>query len=117
MEDKIRVLKVEPGKAPKAVEMDNTLRAMQEMVGGYIQLVPFEKGACVVCNEDGKLIGLEVNRRFGHDILVGTFFVAGDDGGEDFCSLTDEQIEKYSQQFKEPLIAQNENIRFGFLAL
>ena len=47
MEDKIRVLKVEPGKEPEAVEMDNTLRAMQEMVGGYIQLVPFEKGACV----------------------------------------------------------------------
>jgi len=117
MEEKIRILKVEPGKEPEATEIDNTLRAMQETVGGYIQLVPFERDACIVCNEEGKLFGLEVNRRFGSDILVGTFFIAGEDGSEDFCSLNDDQIEKYTQHFKEPLVGQNENIRFGFLSL
>lgn len=39
MRDEITVLKVEPGKPPELVSMANTLRAMQEMVGGYIEIV------------------------------------------------------------------------------
>lgn len=38
---------------------------------------------------------MKANRRVGQDII------AGDDGSEVLCSLTDEQIEKYSHQFQE----------------
>ena len=44
---------------------------------------------------------LEGNRRFGDRIIAGTFFICGDNG-EDFCSLTDEQCEKYVREFAEP---------------
>lgn len=105
MEDKIKILKVEPGKAPEVTEIDNELRTMQEMVDGYIQIVPLDGDACLVCNEEGKLIGLEPNRIVGCDVIVGTFFIAGDDGGEDLCSLREDQIAEYSEQFAEPLFS------------
>ena len=75
-EKEITVLKVEPGKSPETVTMPNTLDAMQKMVGGYIEVLPLSD-VCLVCNEDGKLLGLEGNRRLGNDIIVGTFFLAG----------------------------------------
>lgn len=73
----ITVLRVEPGKAPEPVTMPNTLEAMQQMVGGYIEVVCLDD-ACLICNEEGKLIGLDGNRRVGDDIITGTFFIAGD---------------------------------------
>ena len=90
--NEITVLKVEPGKAPETVTIPNTLEAAQKMVGGYIEVLNVDN-ACLVCNEDGKLTGLEGNRRLGNDIITGTFFLTGctDDG--DFCSLTPEQME------------------------
>ena len=114
----IKVVLVQPGKLARPAEIDASLAGMQKAVQGSIQAYyPFDEQVCIVCNEEGKLSGLEANRRFGSDILVGTFFIAGEDGSEDFCSLNDEQIEKYTQQFKEPLVGQSENIRFGFLSL
>lgn len=43
------------------------------------------------------------NRRIGDGstIIAGPFFVCGDNG-EDFISLTDEQVEEYMQKFAEP---------------
>ena len=76
-EPEITVLKVEPGKAPEEVTIPNTLEAMQQMVGGLIEIVYLD-GVCLVCNEEGKLMGLEGNRRVGRDIISGTFFLAGD---------------------------------------
>ena len=76
-EDAIQVLKVEPGKAPKIVTIPNTLEAMQQMVGGYIEVIPLDD-VCLVCNEEGKLMGLPGNRRLGNDVIAGTFFLAGD---------------------------------------
>ena len=55
-EDSIQVLKIEPGKAPEVVTIPNTLEAMQQMVGGYIEVIPLED-VCLVCNEEGKLMG------------------------------------------------------------
>ena len=75
-EPEITVLKVEPGKEPEEVTIPNTLEAMQEMVGGFIEIVYLD-GVCLVCNEEGKLMGLEGNRRVGRDIISGTFFRQG----------------------------------------
>lgn len=99
--NEITVLKVEPGKVPETVTIPNTLEAAQKMVGGYIEVISLDD-ACLVCNEEGKLMGLEGNRRLGNDIITGTFFLAGctDDG--DFCSLTPEQMERFTQRFAQP---------------
>ena len=60
---KISVLHVEPNKYPKMIEIDDTLEAMQAMVGGDIEeYMPFEDEVAIVCHEEGKLIGLPPNR-------------------------------------------------------
>lgn len=60
---KISVLLVEPNKHPKMIEIDDTLEAMQAIVGGDIEeYMPFEDEVAIVCHEEGKLIGLPPNR-------------------------------------------------------
>lgn len=105
----IKVLKVEPDKAPELIEMPNELEAMQKIVGGYIEVFPLADDVAIVCNEEGKMNGLELNRpiyRNGEmiEIIAGTFFIAGDDISiGEFVSLTDEQIAKYDKQFNSPV--------------
>ena len=60
---KISILLVEPNKYPKMIEIDDTLEAMQAIVGGDIEeYMPFEDEVAIVCHEEGKLIGLPPNR-------------------------------------------------------
>lgn len=60
---KISILLVEPNKYPKMIEIDDTLEAMQTVVGGDIEeYMPFEDEVAIVCHEEGKLIGLPPNR-------------------------------------------------------
>lgn len=58
MNEKITVLLVEPGKYPKPIEIEDTLEAMQEVVGGDIEeYMPFEDEVAIICNEEGKMNG------------------------------------------------------------
>ena len=106
----MRILQVDPGHKPEVSEINPTLEAMQEVVGGLIQaLYPFEDSVALVCNDEGKLLGLPANRalRYEHgqpyDILCGTFFIceAPSDSGS-FESLTNEHLEKYQKLFQHP---------------
>ena len=92
MEEKIRVLVKEPGKEAELRDIPNTLKALQSAVGGYIETVTFAEDCTLVVNEEGKLQGLPPNFLFFGDVIAGTAVLAGVDG-EEFCSLTDEQIE------------------------
>ena len=74
-EKEIKVLKVKPHEHPEVYMLKNTLEAMQEAVGGYIDIVGLDDNVCILLNDEGKLIGLEGNRRIGSDIIVGDFFV------------------------------------------
>ena len=103
----MRVLYIEPGKSPEVKEIPGDLASLQEEVGGYIEAVyPFEDPVAIICNEEGKLIGLPPNRRFeysGHDwydIICGTFLIVGL-SEDNFKSLTDEEVVKYTDMFKE----------------
>ena len=100
--DTLKVLVVEPQKAPRAVEIPNRLDALQGIVGGHLEAVyPFPEHVAVVCNESGKIQELPFNRPLldkngrPYDVICGTFFVAGV-GAEDFVSLTGEQIQRYT---------------------
>lgn len=102
------VLVVEPGRAPYVKEIDSGLKSLQSEVGGWIEAIyPFEEEVALICNEEGKLCGLPLNRAlmgdYGgvYDIIAGTFLVVGL-GEEDFCSLSDEYIKKFSDRFKTP---------------
>ena len=113
----MRIVFVEPGKAAYAAEIENSLRAEQRAVGGMIEAVSNGDGTLIVCNEEGKLIGLPANRRLagGADILVGNFFVIGEDGA-DFRSLTDEEIQKYTARFAEPEEIADEEVEASIYA-
>ncbi len=101
-EGSMRALYVEPGKAPFETEIPNCLEAEQQAVKGLIDLVYLDCGAILICNDEGKLIGMEGNRVLDNgSIIAGPFLVVGD-AGENFCSLTDEQAAYYMQRFQEP---------------
>lgn len=100
-EDRIKVVIVEAGKLPITQYIGTDLKSMQTIVGGYIEEINLDDSAVLVCNEEGKMQGLEANRRVGNDVIAGTFFIAGDDGSEDLVSLTDEQIKHYTERFQE----------------
>ena len=105
----MRILLIEPEKRPVVREIDGSLKSMQEAVGGYIQAIyPYEDPVALVCGDEAKLQGLPLNRalyeqgiRVPYDIIAGTFFVCGV-GGENFTSLTDEQIQTYTERFAMP---------------
>lgn len=80
-----------PFEKPKVIEIENELSALQEAVGGYIQVVPVTDKVCVICNEEGKLLGLPHNIVLCGDILVGTILIVGV-AGEEFCDLPDFMI-------------------------
>ena len=106
----LRVLLVEPGKRPRTVELGDTLEAMQQAVGGLIQAIyPFEELVALVCNDEGKLLGLPLNRGLRtedgtlYDIVCGTFFLcaAPPDSGS-FESLSEAQLARYEKRFHSP---------------
>ena len=108
MESTMTVLKVMPGRRPERKVIQHTLDAMQSMVCGYIQAIyPYEDSIAIVCNEEGKLLGMEPNRAVRNedgdilDIISGTFFICGL-SSDDFCSLTEEQLNHYSEIFYHP---------------
>lgn len=85
----MRILLVEPGKEPVLKEIDGSLKSMQEAVGGTIQvLYPFEKPVALICNDEGKLLGLPLNRALRdsegqiYDIVAGTFFLLRSPSGQ-----------------------------------
>lgn len=107
--EKITVLVVEPGEVPYVKEIDSGLESLQSEVDGWIEAIyPFDDPVAVICNEEGKLNGLPLNRAIISeetsdviDIISGKFLVVGltDDN---FGSLTDEQIKTFSQKFRYP---------------
>lgn len=113
----MKVLVLEPKKAPYVKEIEG-YADMREIVGGYIETVEpdhrEDDNVVVVCNEEGKLLGLPENRPLLYngkmfDVLCGTAFVT-DCGLEDFIGLTDEQIEYYSEQYKDWIMTLDEYI-------
>lgn len=102
MQNEIKVVMVQPHKNPTITTLKNKLENLQEAVGGLIEIIDIEDNVCILCNEEGKLTGLEGNRALGEDILVGTFYVCGSNDEGELTSLTDSQIEKYIQFFWEP---------------
>ena len=100
----MKVLVIEPEKEPYVKDIGSGLSSLQKEVGGYIEAVyPFEDPVAIICNEEGKLIGMEGNRRYnnGQNIIAGPFFVVGLQG-DSFRSLTEEEQAKYMDKYASP---------------
>ncbi len=99
MEKIIKVLIVEFSRDPYIKEIENTLEEKQKIVGGNIEFIELEDNVDLICNEQGKLNNLKMNRIITNDIICGTFIIAGQNNLESI-SLTDIQIKKYKNYFK-----------------
>lgn len=112
--NKILAIVKEPGEKARAHYIENTLEALQGIVGDYLEAVTISDQAVILCDEEGKLKGLKPNfgiargengiiitdPEHGEDIIVGPAIIAGVHGDEfadldlwDFTELL-EQIYK-----------------------
>ena len=107
----MKILVVEPGQIPYETEIPQSLGAMQALVGGTIQAVyPFPEPVALVCNDEGKMLGLPLNRTLydwktgePYDIVAGTFFLCGAPPDSDnFVSLSPEEIRILQERFCQP---------------
>ena len=106
----MQVVVVEPKKKPVVQDISSDLESMQKTVGGSIEAVyPFDEPVALICNEEGKLLNLPLNRALRddegnvYDIISGTFFVcAAPPDSDRFEGLTDQQVKTYIERFATP---------------
>ena len=106
--EKMTVIVIEPGMKPYVQDIQSGLESLQREVGGDIQAIsPYTDAVSIICAESGKLMGMPFNRALrdedGHiyDALVGKFLIVGL-GEENFTSIPEKLIPKYSQVFETP---------------
>ena len=106
----MQVVIVEPQKKPVVQDIGSDLESMQQIVGGLIEAVyPFDEPVALICNEEGKLLNLPLNRALRddrgevYDVIAGTFFVCAAPPDSDcFTDLTDQQVKTYLERFAMP---------------
>ena len=106
----MQVIVVEPKKKPVVQDIGSDLESMQKIVGGSIEAIyPFEEPVALICNEEGKLLNLPLNRALRddegnvYDIISGTFFVcAAPPNSDHFAGLTDQHVKTYMERFAMP---------------
>lgn len=98
---------LEPGKEAEVREIGTDWKSLSAIVGGMIECVaPFGNNIVITVNEEGKILGLPLNRALVEDgkvldIYAGTMVVLRADG-EQLVSLTDEQVAFILQRFGKP---------------
>ena len=104
----MKILFVEPGKEAQPAEIQGALKEMQAIVGGQIQaLYPWEDSVALICNDEGKLLRLPLNRALeDYDMIAGNFFICGIEG-DAFVSLSDPLMNKYQEKFRYPELIGN----------
>lgn len=106
----MRIVVVKPGMPAYEAVIGDSLEEMQEVVGGLIEVADIlDDDVAIICNEEGKLIGLPPNRVLEDtdgqimDILYGTFFlVSAPMDSDTFESLSDELVKKYLKKYQVP---------------
>ena len=82
----MKAIRKKPGCAPEIIEVENTLKALQREVSGYIETVTIASDAVIICNEEGRILGLPDNCRVCGVDFVGTVLIVGTKGDE-FCDV------------------------------
>lgn len=75
-----------PGEPAEVVDIENSLEALQEAVGGYLESFTFAADACVLCDEEGRWKGYPHNTVICGVEFVGPILIVGV-AGEDFTDL------------------------------
>lgn len=100
----LRAVRVDPGSEPREVRIDDTLQAMQAVVGGNLEqfhTVPTKRGRRLAfyCNEDGRRLQLSPNRCVAGVFIVGSVLVAAVEGTTE-VDLTDDEVDDLQRAFK-----------------
>ena len=85
----MKAIRKKPGCKPEVIAVENTLEAFQDEVDGHIEAVTIFSDAVIICNEEGRLLGLPHNCRFCGIEFVGTILVVGY-AGDAFCDVPEE---------------------------
>ena len=114
----LRVLMIEPNCPPVETRVRDRLKDWQRAVSeaGEESLMevtyPYaDDGVVIVGDEEAKLKNRTGNRYIGASVYAGTIFFVGDNGDGNFCDLTDEQVETYSNLFAEPEEISDEEVQ------
>ena len=83
---------------PEITDIQNTLEALQGVVGGYIEAVPVHSGCVMLCNEEGRLQGLPYNFTLGTNHIVGDVIFTRQSNSE-FTDLTEADVEMIQHFF------------------
>lgn len=86
-----KIIVIEPDKMPYVKEISGSLESMQEIVGGYIEILPINNDYMFVLNEEGKLLDLPINFSWYNDLICGTVFICRNEVLE-MGSLTDADV-------------------------
>ena len=102
----MKVMVVAPRQPPCVKEIPSGLEGLTDAVGGPISAIyPFHDPVALICNGEGRNMGLELNRALyngmgqAYDVIPGTFVIAGLTDYS-FTSLPEDMIEKYSRRFQ-----------------
>lgn len=108
----IKGILVKAGEVPVVVEFNESLEALQQFVGGYIEMIQLtdDEDVDIVINEEGKLYGLPVNKYVIHegriiDALMGDLIIVGanPDTGET-VSVPESKIGRFMDLFSKQFI-------------
>lgn len=100
----LKCLYITPHHTPIELNLEiNEYKVLRDAVMGTIEIThPFDDDIAIVGNDEAKLINMEGNRRVGSGIYAGPILIVGDNGGEDFTALTQEQADRYMARFAQP---------------
>jgi len=97
---KIKCVYKAPGGPARVSEIPNRLKDYQFLVDGQIEVIRLSNGALIVCNDEGKRIGMETNfylkdRKTGRlvDYVCGPVVFVNEDDGE-FTDIDEEAAEQ-----------------------
>jgi hypothetical protein len=98
MDKKVKVIQIAVDNEPRVLEIEPTLKNMQELVGGLIDIARVNEDGLMVCfNDEGKLLGLPLNVLIwgGRDCIAGDCFLFRDDEEGEVMSVNQKDIEEY----------------------
>ena len=81
----MRILIKNPGEESfREIIVPNKLSLLQQLVGGYIETVTLATDSCIICNEEGRIMGMQPNCNYCGIDFVGPILIVGINGDE-FC--------------------------------
>ena len=95
----MRVLFKPVGQDAHPLEIPNTLQAMQELVGGPIEVIRTTRRTCCIVHEEGKLRHMWPNFWLYNDLIVGNAVFVGVKG-DGFRDITDDEITQCRRKIK-----------------